>query len=193
MSGLGPCDRVSFVAVLLPMVQYRAGGPDQDDDVEECERQAGRVVLLNDDDAVLLIEVVPASAAPFWLTPGGAVEPGETTREAVARELHEETGITVMPASLLGPVWRREHRFEWDGILIHQQEEFFLARHDGAVEAALNNVDSVEAATNRSLRWWSLEEAASADTERFVPVSLAHHLRLLLVEGVRDEPRDVGA
>jgi 8-oxo-dGTP pyrophosphatase MutT (NUDIX family) len=193
MSGLGPCDRVSFVARSLPMVQYRAGELNQDDDVEECERQAGRVVLLNDDNAVLLIEVVPASAAPFWLTPGGAVEPGETTREAAARELHEETGITVMPASLLGPLWRREHRFEWDGILIHQQEEFFLARHDGAVEAALNNVDSVEAATSRSLRWWSIEEVALADTERFVPASLAHHLRLLLVEGVRDEPHDVGA
>lgn len=151
------------------------------------------MVLLNDDNAILLIEVVPASAAPFWLTPGGAVEPGETTREAAARELHEETGIMVMPASLLGPVWRREHRFEWDGVLIHQQEEFFLARHDGAVEAALNNVDSVEAATSRSLRWWPIEEVASADTERFVPASLVHHLRLLLLGGVHDEPHDVGA
>ena len=62
-------------------------------------------------------------------------------------ELHEETGITVTPATLQGPVWRREHRFEWDGVVIHQHEEFYLARHDGTVEAALDNVDSVEAAT----------------------------------------------
>ena len=161
--------------------------------MEECERKAGRVVLLNDDDAILLIEVVPVSAAPFWLTPGGAVEPGETARDAAARELYEETGITVAPAGLLGPVWRREHRFNWDGTAIHQQEEFFLARHDGAVEAALNNVDPVEAATSRSLRWWSIEEVASAETERFVPASLARHLRLLLLDGVNDKPHDVGA
>ncbi len=121
------------------------GTPLNSTESEIIERQAGRVVLLDADDAILLIEVVPASAAPFWLTPGGAIEPGETAREAAARELHEETGITVTPASLLGPVWRREHRFEWDGVVIHQQEEFYLARHDGTVEAALNNVDSVEA------------------------------------------------
>ena len=147
------------------------------------ERHAGRVVLLDDDDAILLIEVVPASAAPFWLTPGGAIEPGETAREAAARELHEETGITVTPATLQGPVWRREHRFEWDGVVIHQHEEFYLARHDGTVEAA----------TNRSLRWWPIEETASAGTERFVPASLTHYLRLLLLEGVPDEPHDVEA
>lgn len=169
------------------------GAPVNSAEPDVVARHAGRVVLLNDDDAILMIEVVPASAAPFWLTPGGAVEPGETVREAAARELHEETGITVTPASLLGPVWRREQRFEWDGVVIQQQEEFFLARHDGAVEAALNNVDAVEAATNRSLRWWSIEDVASAGTERFVPTSLTHHLRLLLLEGVPDEPHDVGA
>jgi 8-oxo-dGTP pyrophosphatase MutT (NUDIX family) len=157
------------------------------------ERQAGRVVLLNHDDAILLIEVVAPSAPAFWLTPGGAIEPGESAREAAARELHEETGITVSPADLLGPVWRREHRFEWDGAVIHQQEEFFLARHDGTEQAALNHVDSVEAATNRSLRWWSIEETASAATERFVPASLTRFLRLLLLEGVPDAPHDVGA
>ena len=169
------------------------GAPLNSTEHDVIERQAGRVVLLDADDAILLIEVILAGAAPFWLTPGGAIEPGETAREAAARELHEETSITVTPASLLGPVWRREHRFEWDGVVIHQQEEFYLARHDGTVEAALNNVDSVEAATNRSLRWWSIDEAASAGTERFVPASLTHHLRLLLLEGVPDEPHDVEA
>ena len=144
-------------------------------------------------DSVSAINVVPAGAAPFWLTPGGAVEPGETRREAAARELHEETGITVAPASLLGPVWRREHRFEWDGVVIQQQEEFLFVRHNGTVEAALNNVDSVEAATNRSLRWWPIEDAASAGIERFVPASLIHHLQLLLLDGVPDKPHDVGS
>jgi 8-oxo-dGTP pyrophosphatase MutT (NUDIX family) len=124
---------------------------------------------------------------------GGAIDPGETAREAAARELHEETGITVAPASLLGPVWRRVHRFEWDGDLIHQHEEYFVAHHDGVTEAVLNDVDPIEAATNRSLRWWHVEELAAAKAERFVPATLVHHLRLLLVHGPPDRPLDVGA
>jgi len=160
--------------------------------VDERQRQAARVLLI-DDDAILLVEVAPATSAAFWLTPGGALDPGETSRQAAARELHEETGIVVAPKSLLGPVWRRVHRFEWDGNMIHQHDEFFVARHDGVTEAVLNNVDPVEAATNRSLRWWRVEELAAATAERFVPASLAHDLRLLLLHGPPEIPRDVGA
>ncbi|MFB6286869.1 MAG: NUDIX domain-containing protein [Candidatus Bipolaricaulia bacterium] len=32
-----------------------------------------------------------------WLTPGGTVQPGEFLREAVVREVHEETGVRVAP------------------------------------------------------------------------------------------------
>jgi 8-oxo-dGTP pyrophosphatase MutT (NUDIX family) len=148
----------------------------------ERRRQAARVLLI-DNDAILLVEVVPATSAAFWLIPGGALEPGETARQAAARELHEETGIFVSPEVLFGPVWRRLHRFEWDGDLIHQYDEFFFARHDGRTEAVLNNVDAVEAATSRSLRWWRLDELAASTSERFVPASLAHDLRLLLRHG----------
>ena len=33
--------------------------------------------------------------AGYWGFPGGKVEPGETLREALQRELHEELGITI--------------------------------------------------------------------------------------------------
>ena len=36
-----------------------------------------------------------------WSIPGGLVETGETTREAVVREIHEETGLTVEPVELI--------------------------------------------------------------------------------------------
>ena len=36
-----------------------------------------------------------------WSIPGGLVETGETTREAVVREIREETGLTIEPIELI--------------------------------------------------------------------------------------------
>ena len=49
--------------------------------------------------------------------PGGKIEPGETPAEAAARELKEETGITVHPADLTESgdlTFRFPARPEWD-------------------------------------------------------------------------------
>ncbi len=45
-----------------------------------------------------------------WSLPGGRVEPGETDKEAVVRELSEETGLDVIPGTLVGSV--RRGRYE---------------------------------------------------------------------------------
>ncbi len=58
--------------------------------------------------------------AGCWCFPGGHVEPGETSRQAVQRELGEELGIQVLPVERVGSVrvadsnyvlavWRVEH------------------------------------------------------------------------------------
>lgn len=57
-------------------------------------------VILRSDGHVLLAQRPPGKAYQgYWEFPGGKLEPGETPRHALDRELHEELGIEVRRAS----------------------------------------------------------------------------------------------
>jgi 8-oxo-dGTP diphosphatase len=57
-------------------------------------------VLQRRDGRVLLAQRLPGKPYPgYWEFPGGKLEPGESPRHALARELHEELGIEVVRAA----------------------------------------------------------------------------------------------
>jgi len=95
-------------------------------------RTSARVVLLDESGAVLLLrgsDPALAERAPkWWFTVGGEVQQGERLAEAAARELAEETGLRVAPADMVGPVWRRDQVFEFNGSLIDSEEFYFVHR-----------------------------------------------------------------
>lgn len=96
-------------------------------------RTSARVVLLDETGAVLLLcgsdpALAERHAPKWWFTVGGEVQQGERLAEAAARELAEETGLRVAPTEMIGPVWRRDEVFEFNGSLIDSEEFYFVYR-----------------------------------------------------------------
>ncbi|WP_459191781.1 NUDIX domain-containing protein [Halosimplex sp. J119] len=59
----------------------------------------GRATVV-DGDSLLLVELGVGEDAGEWALPGGRLEHGESPRAGAARELEEETGLSVAPADL---------------------------------------------------------------------------------------------
>jgi len=64
----------------------------------------GAVIL--HDDKVLLVRRGKSPSFGKWSLPGGLVELGETTREAIAREIVEECGIKIRVVDVAGVIDR---------------------------------------------------------------------------------------
>jgi 8-oxo-dGTP diphosphatase len=87
-------------------------------------------------DRVVLVQRGHAPLLGEWSIPGGAVELGETVREAVIREAREETGLDVKPIALLG-VFDRIVQDEDGGVRYHYVLVDFLCRRvSGELRAA---------------------------------------------------------
>ncbi|MEK7737650.1 MAG: Nudix family hydrolase, partial [Pseudomonadota bacterium] len=81
--------------------------------------EVAAAVILRDDGAFLLGRRPPGSVyAGYWEFPGGKVEAGETPRDALQRELHEELGI-VVDADTAFPWIVREFIYEHAHVRLH--------------------------------------------------------------------------
>ncbi|MGH9413546.1 MAG: NUDIX hydrolase [Terriglobales bacterium] len=111
-------------------------------------------VVVRRGDELLLVERGHEPLAGMWSVPGGAVELGETTRAAAAREVEEETGIAVEIGRLLTVVDRVQRdlagRLHYHYVLV----EFEARPRDAGAEP--------RAATDaRQARWVHWEDLAN--------------------------------
>lgn len=149
-------------------------------------RVSARVVLLDEAGSVLLLRgrdpALPdhdaANPAPrWWFTVGGQALPGEPLSQTAARELGEETGLQVSPAELVGPIWRRDAVFEFNGERVDSQE-FFFAYRTNRFEPSVAGRTGLEHRYLQGHRWCDAAEIAqlSAGGEKVYPRQLGDRL-----------------
>jgi 8-oxo-dGTP pyrophosphatase MutT (NUDIX family) len=124
-------------------------------------RQTARVLPVDGEGRVLLLHGWDPHRPehPFWFTVGGAVEEGdgESMRDAAARELYEETRISVDPERLGEPIAQNTIEFSWGGHHIAQDQTFYAVAV-GSAEVSLEGLDQWERATTDKYGWLSAED-----------------------------------
>jgi mutator protein MutT len=128
--------------------------------VSRPEIAVGAIVV--ERDTVLLVRRATDPGAGKWSVPGGRVERGELLRDALAREVREETGIEVEVGELAGWVERigGDHHF----VIL----DFFARAVGPTTPRAADDVDRAE--------WVARDQLEARD----------------LVEGLADFLRRVG-
>ena len=141
--------------------------------MEPRQRAAVRVLLINDQNAVLLFrgfDPAQPQAGHYWFTPGGGVDQGESAAEAAARELREETGLALAADQLGEPVHHDVAHYSFGGVTYRQEQDFFLVRMP-KWQVDTSGFDEVELASVEGYRWWSVAELAVAP-EAYYPEDL---------------------
>ncbi|WP_295043813.1 NUDIX hydrolase [uncultured Paracoccus sp.] len=99
-------------------------------------RLAVRAAILWD-DRLLLVNAYPGNRSDLWCLPGGGVEPGQSLPENLAREVAEETGLTITVGA---PILVNE--FHDPGRGFHQIDLIFRATLTGG-DVTLNDPEGV--------------------------------------------------
>jgi 8-oxo-dGTP pyrophosphatase MutT (NUDIX family) len=147
-------------------------------------RPAARILLLDRAGRVLLFRFDPDDRPPFWCTPGGALDPGETHAKAARRELLEETGIDADP----GPeVEQRTCEFVTiEGYPVIADERYFLLQLDADEREApivdISGHTALEREVMRSWKWFDRESLAAVG-EMVFPQDLFELVDAVLLKG----------
>lgn len=123
--------------------------------------------IVEDDGKVLLVERGQAPLEGSWSLPGGVVEAGESLKDAVRREVKEETGLDVEPLAV-AEVFERimpdaNGRTEYHYVLID-----YLCRMMGGELRAASDARRAAWVPRDELRSYRITEGTLAVIERAI-------------------------
>lgn len=135
-------------------------------------RPAVRVAFVDREGRCLLARHAMTSgetaADALWLPPGGAVERGESLRQAAAREVYEETGKRDVEVGELATVRRKT--FRWKDAMVDAVAYYFVVRTE-TFDPEPAKFSESERETWEEWSWRTPEEFEDAD-EVVVPPEL---------------------
>ncbi|MBL0885733.1 NUDIX hydrolase [Myceligenerans indicum] len=133
------------------------------------ERDAARVVLLDDAGRVLLVRGhdLDQPERSWWFTLGGGIDAGESAVEAALREVREEAGLALAAGDLVGPVLTRTGIFDFYAETCRQHEVFFLAHLPGGHTPDSSGWTEVEREVLDGMAWLTADELRAQPLEVF--------------------------
>ena len=133
---------------------------DYDPNWKQFIRPSVRGIILNDENKIAMIY---SQKYHYYKFPGGGIEAGESHLETLAREVKEETGMTLIPDSVeeFGEVLRVQKYDEAEDTIFVQQNFYYTCKVEK--EIGEQNLDEGEKEAEFVLTFVPLEEAIRAN------------------------------
>jgi ADP-ribose pyrophosphatase YjhB (NUDIX family) len=116
-------------------------------------------------DRILMVERGGEPLKGWWSIPGGLVETGELLEDAIRREVREETGLEIRPASML-PIFERIMRDSRGAVEYHYVLVDYVCRVRGGALRAGDDVSRAEWVRRPDLKKMQITEGTLAVIEK---------------------------
>jgi len=123
-------------------------------------RPSARAIILKDDK----IALVYSEREKYYKFPGGGIHDDEDKKEALIREVREETGLVVIPETIreYGSVMRRQKSTNADDTIFEQENYYFFCDVQDVIIS--QDLDDYENEAGFVLRIVSIDDAIAANS-----------------------------